>query len=251
MRQFLYFVENREALGREEADRLGLGHAFPNGVACRRAGDGPGRQAGVICAADADGVGYWPERQEWRPAGLAGIWIGWARDARPGPEDLARERQTPGHWVGLSDGQPWLVPAAQRWEETGWSRALPARLRLDAAGEWSSGEVLPNYARLWAAAQRWFDFVTTASGGTEVAVSFRAAADMACEALAVNYRVTRCEVAALGLLDDRNVAIAEVLNAVVDLPTFTAWSESREKKEEPAAGPALPAGSPIAAGAAA
>lgn len=235
MRQFLYFVVNREALGREEAAKLGLGHAFPNGLACRGVGNGPGRQSGVICAADADGVGYWPERQEWLPAGLPGIWIGWARDQRPGPDDLRRERQVPGHLVTLSDGQPWLVPAAQRWEETGFARALPARMRLTAAGEWSSGEVLPDYCRLWTAAQRWFDFVTTASTGTPTTVLFREAADMACEALAVNYRMTRGEVAALGLLDDRQVTITAVLDAMIDMPTFTAWSESRrEKKREPA-----------------
>jgi len=254
MRQLLYFIEGREALGRDEAERLGIGHAFPDGVACRRAGDGPGRQGGVVCARDADGLGYWPERQEWHPAGSAGLWIGWHKDAKPRPEDLARERQTSGHWVTLSDGCQWLIPAAQRWDDAGFVRAVPSRLRLNAAGEWSSGEVLPDFARLWAAAQRWFDFVTVASEQGTASVAFGDAANMACEALAANYRVTRIEVAALGLLDDRQVAIAEILDALIDMPTFLAWSEARREKKQPPAGegaPALPAGLPTAAGAAA
>ena len=62
------------------------------------------------------------------------------------------------------------------------------------------------------------------------------AVDMCCEALAVNYRVTRAECAALGLFDDQQNTLTAILGAVIDWPTYEQWRITQgEKKEEPAA----------------
>lgn len=238
--QFLYFVEGRDTLSPADAERLGLSYAFPNGIAHVRCGTGPGSINGVVASAEADHCGFYPDAQEWRIYRFEGpkIWVGWRRDKRPRPNDLSKHRERlAGHQVRMADGSEWLVPCALSVGSNGYMRrTVPSTLKLNEEGQWISGDVLPEYRRLWEIANKWFDHWVNASQQGQSLLSASEAVDMCCEALAVNYRVTRAECATLGLFDDQQNVLTEILGAVIDWPTYKQWSEAQsEKKEEPAA----------------
>ncbi len=234
MGQLLYFIEGVEAVSPELLKQLGLAHAFEGGCAQRRAGNGPGEQTGVVCAADSDHVGFFPQSQTWRrlPAIASGpvVWIGWATAAPPTPQSLARKDAIEGHPVTLADGQQWIVPIAQRWTGSGFARAVGARMTLDDQGRWTEGDVLPRYAGLWRIASRWQDLREQSSDGEAASLTIAEAADMCAEVLAVNYRLGRNEVGALQLLDDRETYTA-VLDAAIDLPAFLEFLRLQKKTE--------------------
>ena len=238
--QFLYFVEGRDTMSPAEAERLGLSYAFPNGIAHVRCGTGPGSINGVVASPEADHCGYYPDSQEWRLYRFENpkIWVGWRRDKRPGPDDLRKHRdQLPGHEITMADGSTWVVPCALKIGAAGYiHRTVPSTLKLDDSGKWVSGDVLPQYRRLWEIANKWFDHWLNASQQGQSSLSAMDAVDMCCEALSVNYRVTRAECAALGLFDDQQNTLTAILGAVIDWPTYEQWRITQgEKKEEPAA----------------
>lgn len=237
--------------------------AGPGLVRCQTA-DGPAGAGGVVLG-DAslvapDRCRYQAEAQQWCATDLAGLHCGrWLDAPAPGPEHLARPDQLGGHLVELADRQRWLVPIARGWlEEDGelrWYVALPQRLERT-GGAWQRGSVLPRYARLWQIAeqweQRWAAGVAAAMAGAgddpagaagellAVELSVSDAADLACEVLAANYRITATEVSLLGLLADATPAA--VLDALIDRPTRIAWA----KKKYAAApdSPSTPDGAP-------
>lgn len=238
MGQVLYFVEGVEAVSPELLKQLGLAYAFAGGCAQRRAGNGPGEQPGVVCAAQSEHVGYFPQAQVWHRlpaiAGAPATWLGWSLAAPPDPQSLARQDALDGHLVTLADGQEWQVPIAQRWTDSGFSRNVAARMRLDEQGQWSEGDVLPRFAGLWRVAQQWQEFRERQLAGEATSLSIAAAADMCAEVLAVNYRVSRREIGCLQLLDDRE-SYRTVLDAAIDLPTFVEFVRLQKKTEASAA----------------
>ncbi len=234
MGQLLYFIEGVEAVSPELLKQLGLAYAFEAGCAQRRAGNGPGEQTGVVCAADSDQVGYFPQSQVWHRlpaiAAAPAVWVGWVSAAPPTPQSLLRKDAIDGHAVTLADGQEWIVPIAQRWTGSGFSRAVGARMKLDAEGRWVEGDVLPRCAGLWRVANRWQDLREQSSDGEAASLTIAEAADMCAEILAVNYRISRAEVGCLQLLDDRE-AYTAILDATIDLRTFLEFLRLQKKTE--------------------
>ena len=230
-----YLIEGRHTLTPQDLTVWGLGHAFDGSPSRRATANGPNGQGGVVIGV-GESIGYFPETQTWTqlPAidGAPTRWLGLPKPPpKLAPESLRRATQLPGHLVTLADGQQWLVPAAKRFDVNSqrYDRAVGSRLRLNSAGEWMVEDVLPQYAELWAAATRWFDYRDDGS------LMVAEAADMCVVALTTNYRVSRAEVGALGLLDDKTT-IAEVLNAVIDQPTFVEWCQKKSREESLAAG---------------
>jgi hypothetical protein len=262
MSGFLYYLaRGADTATPAELIAAGLGYAFagPDSPSLRGCTGGPDGGRGVVAALGAQfkgaEIGYFPDRQNWRripesvrsvaPAGSVGdVWVGFYTAALPTPEELRRPDALTGHAVELGDGRGWVIPVARAHAETDgelvYQCALPRCVGLDESGEWSRESVVPRYARLWSVAERWWaelgeqiaalagkepdaDGADGESGG--LAFDFPGAIDAAIECLATNYRVGPAEVAALGLLTDQNVA--EILNAVVDWPTWVAW---RQKK---------------------
>lgn len=224
---FLYFVENRNILSPATIAELGLDYALEScsQAECRT---GPSDTGGVVATTGDTRCGYFPDSQTWkRHGGIPGVWFGWYASAKPpGPSQLARSEQLRGYDVVLGDGQLWQIPTARRFEEQGYVRTLPAKMRLDEHGAWVQGDVLPRYRKLWEFATKWFDFYfESAEQDVEIRVSFSVVCDWCAEALGCNYRVTRWEIDALGLLDQQN--IYDVLDAVIDFPAFEAWQKKR------------------------
>lgn len=234
MGQLLYFVEGVEAVSPELLRQLGLAHAFAAGCAQRRAGNGPGEQTGVVCAAESDQVGYFPQAQVWRRlpaiAAAPATWLGWAIAAPPTPQSLLRKDALDGHLVTLADGQEWLVPIAQRWTGSGFARAVGARMKLDDQGQWVEGDILPRYLGLWKAANAWSDLRYQASDDADSSLTIAEAADLCAEVLAVNYRLGRSEIGCLQLFDDRETYRA-VLDASIDTPAFLEGMRLLKKTE--------------------
>src|SRR4051812_4036218 len=111
MRSFFYFVPNQQALTPEGAVKLGLAYAFERGIDCTQVQNGPGGQAGIVCAQqdsyDLGKNGYHEKQQVWRQIPNSEIWVGHYKDELPGSEDLARAKQLNGWALELGDGQRW------------------------------------------------------------------------------------------------------------------------------------------------
>lgn len=232
MSGFAYFIESRAAINRAGLVELGLGYAFAGApCAVRSTTSGPGDAPGVVVACEASDAGYFPGKQSWRrlrgPVN-ARIWIGQYDDREPpGPDWLRTPEQLPGHLVTLRDGRQWLVPCARQFADGEQRRAVPARLDIDGDGRWISGDVLPEYSRLWHAAERFAEWFL--AGDQAGALLIGDLTDYAVAALSVHYRLGPVEAAMLGLFDDRGLAAREVMLAAIDWPTMQAWAESQKK----------------------
>jgi hypothetical protein len=262
MAGFLYYLPRRTGNPTiADLQASPLAYAFDEAASVATCGltTGPDDGGGVL-AADTKRLPegrlrYEPAAQRWQAMpwlvgnGKAGTiaqaepapWVGlWTAD-RPGPEDLGRRALLDGHWVKMGDDRSWLIPVARgSTDEDGelrWYVALPQRVGLDEAGEWTAGQVVDKYAKLWEVAGRWW----AAMAGTvietadqpddsgEVVLDFAGCNDAALTALSANYVVGRAEMALLQLLTDQNVR--EVLNAIIDWPTLSAWLEKKTSAE--------------------
>jgi hypothetical protein len=239
---FLYFIPREPAACKiEDLRRDGLGYAFEGRAAPALVLNGPEGKRGTIVAdprvADEAGFGYFPDRQSWQkippgsPGHDVGAWVGRASEPVILPQDLAREQQLKGHWVAMPDEQRWLVPIARRTidteEEMTWFNALPQVIGLGEDGQWNTGKVLPRFAPLWEVAVRWFDAVVGAeSTDAETIIDFANTVDAAVLALSANYRIGKVEASMLGLLTFESAK--EVLMALIDWPTITAWLNKKK-----------------------
>ena len=109
---------------------------------------GPDGGKGQCVKATGKGNGYRPAEQEWLDTG-DGYWLGWEKDAKPGPEDLQRPARLQGYDVVLKDGNTWHVPAVTFLE----------RGVLHRNGEWHKELVLPEYQPLEDAAGAYWELL--------------------------------------------------------------------------------------------
>lgn len=241
----LYYVPNEtRSISTQRVAELGLGHAFDRDRwIAREAQHGPGGTAGVCLmrkgSMDGSKLGYYPDRQSWRVVPHSSAFVGYYTEDRPTPATLVRAQILPGHLVELADGNRYEIPVARQWVELDgapkWACMLPERTEVDANGAWTPGGVIARHAALWAVAEKWWETIrgaeVTDEGGETIKVAFNFAElnDSALLALATNYHVSRAEVGALGLFDDR--CAREVLNALVDWPTLAEWLKKKRAPE--------------------
>lgn len=248
---FLYFLPERKAADCQPAElaRLGLGYAFPGKPQVRECTTGPNGRRGVVLAMGST-LGYFKDRQEWRripprclPADAAQeVWVGYCRDERPTPAELARPQQLAGHAVTLADGGRWLAPTAicvdEHQEQLRLRNRLPAASRLSEEGEWIASGNAPQYQRLWEIAEAFFAAWSQAGVDNHtLKFDFHGLHEAAIEALAVNYVVGPTECDLLSLLDQR--CAVEVLKALIDVPTLLAWTQ-KKTAQAPATGSSAP-----------
>lgn len=243
MAQLLYFADGPLRLTYEQVRSIGLDYPFPDGgFACGDfTGRGPGGEQGCVLTA-GERCGYYPDKQHWlripdatfpgkQQLKIAGLHVGFWRDARPTPAELQVARPLRGRAVRLRDEQDWLVPIARAWSDSdgnaGWYNALPGVLRLDTDGQWTSGGVDLRYARLWDIACAWWDGLRQQVPDDHgvIRFDFQGAHDAAVEVLSANYRLRRWEAALLGLFDDQFYSVSEVLNVLVDMATYLGWAK--------------------------
>lgn len=244
---FIYWIPNRTTIGVEELAQGELGYAFANetGITIVKLTAGPGGQGGILVALEASvptaKVLYKPDEQEWRaiPASKLEAQCGmYTTDADlPGPDVLLRRKLLQGHVTELGDGKDWLVPIARRFieedDELRWMCALPKRQDIDADGEWVDRGVVPRYRQLWKVAETFWTVRCAATaaaaendeGPKKVQFDFPDQLDACVTVLRENYRLSRIEVAMLGLLDDETTG--RILEAVTDVPTMHEFNKKK------------------------
>lgn len=190
---------------------------------------GPDGGSGLLVkvAPDGEPLHYSADKQEWHkltpsPDGkyAAGrAWIGWDREQRPGPAQLARRQQLSGEWMTLRDGNAWLVPII---------RQLPKFMGLDDDGS-VSGLLEPAYQEFYDDSLRVFSEFVEKNG--KITIDWERAFSYSVRALAMNYRVSRDVVARLGLLTDR--LMWELVQAVIEAQRY-AEMILKKNDDEPA-----------------
>lgn len=214
-----YFVPGWQGATLERLATIGLGHAFDRPPVVGIAPRGPDGGQGVILTAEEVRRAEW----EWTRAPGRSWWVGTWGETQP--EGLARARQIAGHRVRLEDGHEWLVPVARSFAV---GSVLPQRLVLGEDGKTWEGRPLARFVAISARAARvarvLFDELEEGEGPLVV---LGEGADIAVEALAINYRIGPVEAAALGLLSEP--AVFEVCKALVDWPTIERVLREREE----------------------
>jgi len=220
----------------DDVRALGLEHAYDRQPTSReQIGCGPSGKSGVVFAdpdrMGAGGIGYYPDQQTWEAVpveeGEPVLWIGFWNDNRPSPQDLARKEQVTGPRVRLADGQEWMVPLVQHWEEDGKRCALPQVVKRLAKGTWVCGEIVPKYRAIWEASQRFWGVLMSmyeaAAGGDRTEdYQFDGLYDFASELLGLNYAIGPLEVSALGLFTSDDMAQNVILQAI-SWPVLMDW----------------------------
>jgi len=243
MAGFLYFIPDREAgLSADGLRAAGLGYALDGAVHQQHLlSGGPNGRGGIVLAdaehCDPARVRYVAEDQEWIESGTN--WIGRWKDDKIGPDDLARVKTVPGHYVELADGNPWLCPAARLHAiEAGavrWRHVLPRGVVRGPDKKWQAGAVVPRYRRLWEIGLAWWDvrmaaLPPDAKVGDTITFDFDGSNESAVECLAANYRIGPEEVSLLGIFDSDSAR--SILDALIDLPTVIALTNELQKKTD-------------------
>jgi len=245
MSGFLYFLPSAPALSPapELLAALGLEGVFrgvEGELASLPATAGPAGQGLLWGLAEAHrerGVRFDAAAQDWEQEASGRFWLGAWRDARPGPDELARPvpQRVAGELVRMADDREWLVPVARRWgvgaELPEWGCSLEHSVRRRPGGGLAFGQVAPRMAGLWQEAcelaELAFDASRSAGGGARV-YELPDWYERLARLLAVNYRVSAAEVDFLGLASE--AAAGAAFDVLVDVPGFNAVAELLSKK---------------------
>lgn len=251
-----------------DLESLGLGYAFTskNITRCEVAKNGPDDGSGVILA-DGARVGAADCRvncdaQVWRKIPKMNVWVGFWKNKRPRPDDLIRpDALKLGYPITMANGESWFAPLARGLSEYQLSEEsknsvieagdtqgtitdddgnmslltpycpMPKGMDLDDEGEWSGGQILPQYQDLYDMALSYWSWKCGEEvDGEAVEFDYNARADASVRALQSNYFVGKAEVALLGLLDEN--CMDEVLDALVDVPVMRTWSKKKASSQE-------------------
>jgi hypothetical protein len=242
MSKFLYFIPHLKGVNDEEIKKAGiLENSTGLTFEYRQVNNGPDGNGGVVfgfngaSSISSKHIGFFPDKQEWSKCNDGKFWLGVMKDDLPTPEGLRRIEQIHGHNVKLEDGKEWTVPLARVFPA---GTCLPEALILSESGE-VIREIIPRYAkfgakvdRVWKEFQRQLDPDEHTKESNEP-LSDQEEFDVAVEALAINYLVSKWEVAKLRLLTTEN--LTRILYAVIDIPTIrevvASYNESAKKKD--------------------
>jgi hypothetical protein len=237
----LYFVPgpSLSALSADQVVALGLGYAFEGSVpAPMGIPKGPDGGEGTLIRFDPpEGVpevpaAFEPGNQTWEARPDGKVWIGFWNDRRPRPETVLRREPLGGKAVKLEDGNEWIVPVGRPN-----SAITSVPLVLKRKGDGVEARPSKRFESLCADAKTLFDFcykeaISSSEAKDGQQIAYRTAYDIACRALAVNYRIGPDEVDVLGLLSTTSVIL--VGRAIADWDGFLELCA--EKKPEPAGG---------------
>lgn len=193
---------------------------------------GPGGASGTLLVPLAAGreppvrLGFKPDFQTWHDE--ADFWLGFDREAPPGPEDLAREKQVGGHWLEIA-GQRWLVPILRRPDETS---EFPTAYRRERDGTLRE-QVRGEYRALWEAAAELVEWFAsgTINDLVHVKAQFPRLIDWCVRVLAVNYRFDWTLQNHLSILGSHDWPL--VLALAIDWGTAQALHAPQKKTDPP------------------
>jgi hypothetical protein len=234
MGQFLYYLPGRQAVSDDEAGKL-LPHAeLLPAYSKRQIGAGPDGAGGMLlCRGEApEHFIYDPETQVWQSCESGAWWVGYEKEAMPGPEDLLRADAIEGHLVKLFDGHDWIIPIL-RVITTGTVLPMHTAIVLGANGQWIT-KLRPQYQTLGHRVEAlWNDFYgglkAAAEGESPLAITFDLKMELVIEALAINYRISGAEISLLMLLG--GVQMNAVIEAMLDYPTALSMAQKKTSIE--------------------
>lgn len=243
MAGFIYFVPGSHPLPTLDLVRSwGLAHALDGDgaissreVNANSPSGQPGRVLGVEVRLAGKTLGVFPD-QAWRKLPQLDAWVGYWRDAKPMPDDLARVKQIAGPTVEMADGNRWMVPLVLSLDvEAGrYEPGLPTRWDFNDDGEWVRGSIAEEHRALWDAAvpfadQR-FEMTGADDAAPQVVMTNKRLLDTVVLLLSANYVVGQAELAMLGALaNDDATGLVPLL--ACDFFTLAEWAESQKKSE--------------------
>ena len=218
MAGFLYYVPTDAAPTRADLRMVGFEHADCAALPGCECNKGPDDRHGWVfnlgsppCEGGGEpAVWFKNDDQTWAECAEGKWWLGWDNEHPPTSLDLRHKTIGESRSVVLADGRAWMIPVIR--ERIG-TTTLPVTLGLDRQGTVIQRAVLPGFARLWELTQRLWQGVMTFDWDKFTEEDLY---ELACGALALNYRIGKWEAGALGLLTTENLSY--ICAAIVDIP---------------------------------
>lgn len=236
MAGFLYYLPRFERQPTvRQLGELGLGHAFEEGrtPTCRQVQNRtPDGSSGMLVADERRCFGK-PIMMDLRSQTwfqVADHFVGYWNDAKPGPNDLAKDEQITGYLLRMADGNKWHIPIARLLdEETGTAKpALPHLLKLDVAGQIVPGPVVERWRYLWDATEvPWQAMLDRGELSNQEVI------DVAGLVLGANYAIDGREAFALGLYSTK-LGPKDVVALSMDYFTFAKWWDEQDAQKKTA-----------------
>lgn len=221
MSSFLYYIPKKSGISEADLKLVGLDMLSSySQVGCFAGPDG-GSQGVLVCEDGpfAPKINYDKKTQTWKKCYGGKYWIGYEKDNRPGPLELAKTIQVDGYPNFLSDKNEWVLPSA---------KALPSYLGIDEDGN-RQKRLKPEYKNLSELGEKVFKAYKYEISKEEITEEIRLTAEesyeIAIECLQVNYRIGPYEVDALELMTPSDLKL--ICSALIDFPMIVS-----EKKNE-------------------
>jgi len=228
MSGFIYYIPRAKGFVEDDAKRLDLEH-LGKSLTKAAVAAGPDGTGGLLLVVTGNGQAsalFKADEQEWHKQKGGKFWIGWWKDDPPVPDDLLLNDSAIGSPMMLGK-LVWTIPR---------QAALPAYMGLDDMGLWEK-KIEGPYLALQEDAELVYQIYLGQSGKIDPAptIEISEECDLCVRALAINYRVSRFELAALGVLTVDNRAL--IMLALMDLRfdaenTVEAFDEAEESKKK-------------------
>ena len=206
MAGFLYFVPGRQTqVNAGDLAGLGLAHIAtsqggPESRGISNAGPDGGGGFLVVPTHPASPPSMFQRAEQTWHRGPK-FWVGWLTASPPTPADLVRDTVMGGTGVKLRDGNEWMIPRIHA-VFPGRPTNLPRVFGADDSGDWAP-KIAPEYEGVCERAHRWWRAFLRLDGESVTEADLL---DLAVDVLALNYRVSKAEVAAMGLIGDAELA---------------------------------------------
>lgn len=231
MASFLYFAELATDPTLDTVRELGLGYAIcqpPMARECQ--GHTPSGNRGRVFG-DSKRLGdRMPacdlKAQVWRKIPGKNVWVGYWKDAKPKPADLARKDMLPGYPIKMADGNEWQVPVVRSFDEASAKpvSVLPTLYGLDDSGQLTRGEIQEAHRWLWDLTDSAWDAMVT-----EASVKEQDMLPIAAKLIGANYAVDVVELAGVLQVFSPQLSPAGIVALAIDWNTWHQWATAKKK----------------------
>ena len=231
MGDLMYYVSGRSTVTHDLLSELQLDYivphdkSLPDYVPTARGCD---ERSGIYFAYITTGKlpDFTADENEWKQI-KESVWVGCNTKDIPSPETLERSNPHRGHKVVLSDGNEWMVPVVRYLEG---ESPLPSMLQYNnESKKWENSGLRRQYKDIFERACDLWDEFIKAKNVEDIII--KDGYELASDALALNYRISRDEISVMQLFD--TVSAQDACLAVVDYPTWEAFIKKNPGILEP------------------